>query len=59
MFSIFLGRKLRVEKLSDLFKVTSFVTECRVLIHLFYSFRLLGLHPWHIEVPRLGVQSEL
>ena len=23
------------------------------------SFVLLGSHPWHMEVPRLGVQSEL
>ena len=23
------------------------------------SFVLLGLHPWHMEVPRLGVESEL
>ena len=23
------------------------------------SFVFLGLHPWHMEVPRLGVQSEL
>ena len=26
---------------------------------LFYSFCFLGLHPWHMEVFRLGVQSEL
>ena len=25
----------------------------------FLSFVLLGLHPWHVEVPRLEVQSEL
>ena len=25
----------------------------------FFFFLLLGPHPWHIEVPRLGVQSEL
>ena len=25
----------------------------------FFCFVFLGLHPWHIEVPRLGVQSEL
>ena len=23
------------------------------------SFCLLGLHPWHMEVPRLGIRSEL
>ena len=21
--------------------------------------RFLGLHPWHMEIPRLGVESEL
>ena len=25
----------------------------------FFAFCLLGPHPWHMEVPRLGVQSEL
>ena len=25
----------------------------------FFFFVFLGLHPWHIEVPRLGVKSEL
>ena len=25
----------------------------------FFFFSLLGLHPWHVEVPRLGVESEL
>ena len=24
-----------------------------------FCFLFLGLHPWHIEVPRLGVKSEL
>ena len=24
-----------------------------------YLFGVLGLHPWHMEVPRLGVLSEL
>ena len=24
-----------------------------------WSFVFLGLHPWHMELPRLGVQSEL
>ena len=31
----------------------------QVLTFFFLSFVFLGLHPWHIEVPRLGVQSEL
>ena len=26
---------------------------------LFFFFLILGLHPWHIGVPKLGVQSEL
>ena len=30
-----------------------------VFIILFYFFVLLGLHPRHMEVPTLGVQSEL
>ena len=25
----------------------------------FFFFVFLGLHPWHMEVSRLGVQSEL
>ena len=25
----------------------------------FFFFVFLGPHPWHMEVPRLGVQSEL
>ena len=25
----------------------------------FFSFFALGPHPWHMEVPRLGVKSEL
>ena len=27
--------------------------------HFFFFFVILGLHPWHMEVPRLGVKSEL
>ena len=30
-----------------------------VYICIYLSFDLLGLHLWHMEVPRLGVQSEL
>ena len=26
---------------------------------LFFSFVFLGPHPWHMEIPRLGVGSEL
>ena len=26
---------------------------------LFFFFAFLGLYPWHMEVPQLGVQSEL
>ena len=28
-------------------------------INFFGFFVILGPHPWHMEVPRLGVQSEL
>ena len=27
--------------------------------HLFIYLVFLGPHPWHIEVPRLGIESEL
>ena len=30
-----------------------------VVVVVFLVFVFLGLHPWHIEVPRLGVSSEL
>ena len=30
---------------------------CFVLLFLFFVF--LGLHLWHMEVPRLGIESEL
>ena len=30
-----------------------------VALSTFFSLFFLGLHPWHREVPRLGVQSEL
>ena len=30
-----------------------------IFIFIFLSFVFLGLHPWHMEVPRLGVESEL
>ena len=29
----------------------------RVYFYLYFCF--LGRHPWHMEVPRLGVESEL
>ena len=38
---------------------------CLLLIYFFYLkiiyllFVFLGLHLWHMEVPRLGVESEL
>ena len=34
-----------------------FVQPPRVGAWIFFFF--LGLHPWHIEVPRLGAESEL
>ena len=30
-----------------------------LFIYLFLSFVFLGLHSWHMEVPRLGVELEL
>ena len=31
----------------------------KLFIYSFFFFGLLGLHPWHMEVPSLGVKSEL
>ena len=33
--------------------------ETRILFYVFIYFALSGLHLWHTEVPRLGVESEL
>ena len=30
-----------------------------LLLLLFFFFSFLGLHPWDMEVPRLGVESQL
>ena len=30
-----------------------------VFFFFFHSFFFLGLHLWHMEIPRLGVESEL
>ena len=30
-----------------------------MLVFFFFSFVFLGPHPWHMEIPRLGVKSEL
>ena len=30
-----------------------------LLFFVFFFFFFLGLHPWHMEVSRLGVESEL
>ena len=30
-----------------------------IYIYMGFFFGFLGLHPWHMEVPRLGVKSEL
>ena len=30
-----------------------------IYLILFYFICFLGLHPWHMELPRLGVQLEL
>ena len=35
------------------------VAEERNFYFFFFFLVFLGLHPWHIEVPRLGVKSEL
>ena len=38
------------------------IVKQRILFYFFFFFGLfvfLGLHPWHMEVPRLGVQLEV
>ena len=40
------------------FKLLRSVSLFSIIILLFLSF-LWGLHPWHVEVLRLGVESEL
>ena len=30
-----------------------------LFIYLLFIFVFLGPHPWHMEVPQLGVESEL
>ena len=32
---------------------------CKSFACIFFSFFFLGPYPWHMEVPRLGVKSEL
>ena len=41
------------------FFINSYFTTPDLNSILFYFFGFFGLHPWHMEVPRLGVQSEL
>ena len=36
-------------------KTESRATRATSFFFLFWSFVLLGPHPWHVEVPRLGV----
>ena len=40
-------------------KDSFFVGMCFLFLFCFVLFCSLGPHPWHVEVPRLGVQSEL
>ena len=41
---------------TSFYLVTAF---SRILHLIFFFVFFLGLHPWHMEVPRLGVESEL
>ena len=40
-------------------KVKEIHFKCFLLIFIIFIFCSLGLHLWHLEVPRLGVESEL
>ena len=37
----------------------SFLSFFFLFLFFFFFIVFLGLHPWHMEVPRLGVRSEL
>ena len=47
------------EKVMHWFVAICKMLQARRLLMTFFSFFLFGLHPWHMEVPRLGVESEL
>ena len=50
---------LKVALITDnVLKVKSKIKSIYDLSFFFFSF-FLGLHPWHMEVPRLGIQSDL
>ena len=42
-----------------LIALISFLWSIDISLFIFYFFVFFGLHLWHTEVPRLGVQSEL
>ena len=58
--TFFFKKHLRISLSGNHFEVGSEtrLRECKNDT-LFYFFVFLGLHPWHMEVPRLGVYSEL
>ena len=37
----------------------SSIVHIYIYIYIFFFFSFLGLHPQHMEVPTLGVESEL
>ena len=39
--------------------LASTTTLCFAMVGFLAFFLFLGLHPWHMEVPRLGVKLEL
>ena len=43
----------------SIFIIDSLRTSLSWLFFFFFFLVFLGLHPWHIEVSRLGVESEL
>ena len=57
-----LGISEREEVISALEKLVSYVqkqVDKIGIFFFFFFFLLLGLHPWHMETPRLGVELEL
>ena len=59
MVCVFYWRALSIPFKTFSFASTIELTGTRALAFLFVFFVFLGPHLWHMEVPRLGVESEV
>ena len=46
-----------MNELVHIFLTVLYLRNLYIYIYIFWSF-FLGLHPWHVEVPRLGAELE-